>query len=82
MAALFLFSRPLMNTLSHSVPRQGSRRRCFSTCSDDRLLALSEECWGRRLMRLAALLDDLLIERQAQQLPLPLDPDLEMLLPF
>lgn len=43
---------------------------------------LSEECWGRGLVQLAGLLDDLLIERQAEQPELPLDSELEALLPF
>ena len=43
---------------------------------------LSEECWGRGLIRLAELLDDLLTERQAEQPEPQLDPELEALLPF
>jgi hypothetical protein len=46
------------------------------------LLFLSEECWGRGLIRLAGLLDDLLTERQAEQPEPPVDPELEALLPF
>jgi len=46
------------------------------------LLWLSQKCWGRGLVRLAELLDDLLIERQTEQSELPADPVLEALLPF
>ena len=45
-------------------------------------LWLSEECWCRGLIRLAALLDDLLSERKAEQPEPPVDPELEVLLPF
>ena len=41
---------------------------------------LSEECWGRGLVRLGELLEELLIERQAEQPEQPeppLDPELE-----
>jgi len=38
------------------------------------------ECWGRGLIRLAELLDDLLTERQAEQPEPDLDPELEALL--
>ena len=59
-----------------------ARRLQFSASSDGLLLFLSDECWGRGLIRLAGLLDDLLTERQAEQ-PEPLsDPQLEALLPF
>ena len=58
-------------------------RRLHFCASSDRLLDwLSEECWGRGLIRHAGLLDDLLIERQAEQPEPPLDPELEALLPF
>jgi hypothetical protein len=58
--------------------------RClhFSASSDGWLLWLSEECWGRGLIRLAGLLDELLIERQAEQPEPRLDPELEALLTF
>ena len=54
------------------------------------LLWLSEECWGRGLIRLAELLVgaafsegvELLTERQAEQPEPHLDPELEALLPF
>ena len=42
-----------------------ARRLHFSASSDGLLLWLSEECWGRGLIRLAELLDELLAERQA-----------------
>ena len=58
------------------------RRLHFSASSDGLLFWLSEECWGRGLLRLAELLDDLLTERQAQQPEPPADPELEALLPF
>jgi hypothetical protein len=59
-----------------------ARRLHFSATSDGLLLWLSEECWGRGLIRLGELLDDLLIERQAEQPEPLLDPELEALLPF
>jgi hypothetical protein len=59
-----------------------ARRLQFSVSSDGLLIWLSEECWGRGLIRLAELLDDLLTERQADQ-PVPeVDAELEALLPF
>jgi hypothetical protein len=39
-------------------------------------------CWGRGLIRLAEILDDLLTERQPEQAEPLLDPELEGLLPF
>ena len=59
-----------------------ARRLHFSASSDGLLLWLSEECWGRGLIRLAELLDELLAERQAEQPEPHLDPELEALLPF
>ena len=63
-----------------------ARRLQFSASSDGLLLWLSEECWCRGLIRLAALLDDLLddllTERQAEQPEAAADPELEALLPF
>ena len=59
-----------------------ARRLHFSASSDGLLLWLSEECWCRRLIRLAALLDYLLTERQAVRPVTPADPELEALLPF
>jgi len=51
-----------------------ARRLHFSASSDGLLLWLSEECWGRGLIRLAELLDELLTERQAEQPEPHLDP--------
>lgn len=59
-----------------------ARRLHFSASSDGLLLRLSEVCWGRGLIRLAEILDDLLTERQAEQPESLLDPELEGLLPF
>lgn len=59
-----------------------ARRLRFSASSDGLLHWLSEECWGRGLIRLGELLDDLLIEPQAEQPEPLLDPELEALLPF
>ena len=59
-----------------------ARRLQFSASSDGLLLGLSEECWGRGLIRLAELLDDLLTERQAEQPEPAQDAELEALLPF
>jgi hypothetical protein len=65
-----------------SVHVHAARRLHFSASSDGLLYWLSEECWGRGLVRLGELLDELLIERQAEQPAPPLDPELEALLPF
>ena len=59
-----------------------ARRLHFSASSDGWLLWLSEECWGRGLIRLAELLDELLNERQAEQPEPHLDSELESPLPF
>jgi hypothetical protein len=59
-----------------------ARRLHFAASSDGLLLFLNEECWGRGLLRLGGLLDDLLTERQAEQPEPPVDPELEALLPF
>ena len=71
-----------MATLSASAHAHAARRLHFSASSDGLLHWLSEECSGRGLLRLGGLLDDLLIERQAEQPEPPLDPELEALLPF
>jgi len=76
---------------SHREVRSPTARRLhFSASSDGLPLWLSEECWGRGLVRVAELLVgaafcvgvDLLIERQADQPEAPMDPELEALLPF
>jgi hypothetical protein len=72
----------LLASASASVHLHVARRLHFSASSDGLLLWLSEECWGRGLVRLGELLDDLLIERQAEQPEPPVDPELEALLPF
>jgi hypothetical protein len=68
--------------LTPPVHLHAARRLHFSANSDGSLLWLSQECWGRGLVRLAELLDDLLIERQTEQSELPADPVLDALLPF
>jgi hypothetical protein len=73
-----------------SVHAHAARRLSFSASSDGLLHWLSEECWGRGLIRLGELLVgaafsegvDLLTERQAEQPEQPMDPELEALLPF
>ena len=65
-----------------SAHLHAARRLHFSANSHGSLLWLSQECWGRGLVRLAELLDDLLIERQTEQSELPADPVLDALLPF
>ena len=50
-----------------SVYVHAARRLHFSASSDGLLHWLSEECWARGLIRLGGLLDELLIERQAEQ---------------
>jgi hypothetical protein len=59
-----------------------ARRLHFAANSDSLLLFLSEECWGRGLIRLAGLIDDLLTERQSEQPEPLLDLELEAPLPF
>ena len=54
----------------------------FAASNDGLLLFLSDECWGRGLIRLVGLLDDLLTERQAEQPEPVLDAELDALLPF
>jgi len=62
----------------------------FAASSDGLLLFLSDECWGRGLLRLGELLVgaafsegvEQLTERQAEQAESALDPELEALLPF
>jgi hypothetical protein len=71
-----------MATLSASAHTHAARRLHFTASSDGLLLFLSEECWGRGLLRLGGLLDDLLTERQAEQPEPPVDPELLALLPF
>lgn len=66
----------------YSVHAHAARRLHFAASSDGLLYWLSEECSGRGLRRLGELLDDLLTERQAEQLEPILDPELEALLPF
>ena len=79
---------PRLEVRSCAVPTMAlahvhsARRLHFAASSDGLLLFLSEECWGRGLIRLAGLLDDLLTERQAEQPEPVLDPELEALLPF
>jgi hypothetical protein len=66
------------------------RRLHFAASSDGLLLFLSEECWGRGLLRLGELLVgaafsegvEQLTERQAEQPEPHLDPELVALLPF
>jgi hypothetical protein len=64
------------------VHPHSSRRLHFDGSSDGLLLILSEECRGRGLIRLAGLLDDLLMERQSEQPEPLLDLELEAPLPF
>ena len=72
----------LLAPAAASVHLHAARRLRFSASSVGLLLWLSEECWGRGLVRLGELLDELLIERQAEQPEPPLEPELEALLPF
>lgn len=72
----------LLAPASASVHGHIARRLHFSVSSDGLLHWLSEECWGRGLVRLAGLLDELLIARQAEQSEPALDAEIEALLPF
>ena len=72
----------LLAPASASVHLHAARRLHFSASCDGLLYWLSEECWGRGLVRLAGLLDELLIKRQAEQPEPALDPELEALLPY
>jgi hypothetical protein len=65
-----------------SIHAHAAWRLHFAASSDGLLYWLSEECSIRGLRRLGELLDDLLIERQAEQPAPVLDPELEALLPF
>lgn len=70
----------LLAPASASVHLHAARRLHFSSSSDGLIFWLSEECWGRGLVRLGELLEELLIERQAEQPEQPeppLDPELE-----
>lgn len=72
----------LLAPASATVHVHAARRLHFAASSDGLLHWLSEECSSRGLLRLGELLDDLLIERQAEQPEPPMDPELEALLPF
>jgi len=59
-----------------------ARFSSFNKFNDALLGYLAEECFQRRLERLAALIEDILIDRQAQQPEVALDPALLALIPY
>ena len=59
-----------------------ARLSSFNQFNDVLLGYLAEECFQRRLERLAALIEDILIDRQAQQPEVALDPALLALIPY
>ena len=59
-----------------------ARFSSFNQFNDALLGHLAEECFQRRLERLAALIEDILIDRQAQQPAVALDPALLALIPY
>jgi len=59
-----------------------ARLSSFNQFNDALLGHLAEECFQRRLERLSALIEDILIDRQAQQPAVDLDPELLALIPY
>jgi hypothetical protein len=59
-----------------------ARFSSFNQFNDALLGYLAEECFQRRLERLAALIEDILIDRQAQQPAVATDPELLALIPY
>jgi len=59
-----------------------ARLSSFNQFNDALLGYLAEECFQRRLERLSALIEDILIDRQAQQPAVALDPALLALIPY
>jgi len=58
-----------------------SRVLHFAAMPDSLLVLLAEEAFWKGLSRVSALLEDLLIDRQAEQ-PAVVNPALEAMLPF
>ena len=61
----------LLAPASVSVHLHAARRLHFCASSDGLLYWLREECWGRGLVQLAGLLDDLLIEERPSRASQP-----------
>jgi hypothetical protein len=59
-----------------------ARFSSFNQFNDALLSHLAEECFQRRLDRLADLIEDILIDRQAQQPAVALDPALLAFMPY
>ncbi len=59
-----------------------ARFASFNQFNDALLGYLAEECFQRRLKRLSALIEDILIDRQAQQPAVALDQALLALIPY
>jgi hypothetical protein len=59
-----------------------ARLSSFNQFNDVLLGYLAEECFQRRLERLADLIEDILIDRQAQQPAVALDPSLLAFMPY
>jgi hypothetical protein len=67
---------------SQAHPHQPCRRRWSRGSSTRFLLALSEACCFQSLPRLGELVDQELFERQSAAPELPVNPELEKLVPF
>jgi len=59
-----------------------ARLSSFNQFNDALLGYLAEECFQRRLERLADLIENILIDRQAQQPAVALDPALLAFMPY
>ena len=69
--------------MAHSLTHPHRHRRLWLEGSDfGFLLALSEACADRSLPRLGELVDDVLFQLWCQLPPVPVDPELEKLLPY
>jgi hypothetical protein len=66
---------------SHALPHT-CHRRWIGGSSTRLLLALSEACCSQSLPRLGELVDQELFERQSAAPALPVNPELEKLVPF
>jgi hypothetical protein len=59
-----------------------SRRSSLKSLGSQVLVDLSDCCCFRSLPRLGELVDQILFERQVDQQPLPLDPEILEVLPY
>jgi hypothetical protein len=75
-------AQALSHVCSHAHPHTHRRRRWIRGSSTRFLLALSEACCSQSLPRLEELVDQELFERQSAAPALPVNPELEKLVPF